>query len=117
MANTALYSLTLRIDQFHRSLQSVGWLISQSLIASVEEGVLQLSVDQQFLVRAVVASILSRSKPPPKKICKDVFEGLFRLKNGPDRLVLSADKGKFVVFMDRLQRPSDFNLTKSVTTI
>ena len=49
----------------------------------------------------IVYSILTRAKPPPKNIQKDVFNALIALKKDPDRLVLSSDKGNCVVIMDK----------------
>ena len=43
------------------------------------------------------------AKPPPKNIINNVFKALISLKNAPDRLVLSADKGNWIVVMDKHQ--------------
>ena len=73
------------------------------IVAAVEESISQLNDDRRYLVRAEVISILTRAKPPPKNIQKDVFNALIALKKDPDRLVLSADKGNCVVVMDKQQ--------------
>ena len=72
------------------------------IVAAVEESISQLNDDRRYLVRAEVIGILTRTKPPPKNIQKDVFNALIALKKDPDRLVIE-DKGNCVVVMDKQQ--------------
>ena len=59
--------------------------------------------ETKLTVRAEVSSILRRAKTPPRNIDCNVFKALLTLKKDPDRVVLSADKGNFVVVMDKDQ--------------
>ena len=71
------------------------------IIASVEEGIFPLDDNAKPLVRAEVSSILRRAKIPPKNIDSNVFKALLAIKKDPDRVILSADKGNYVVVIAR----------------
>ena len=78
-------------------------ILSAEIVTAVEESISQLNDDQRHLVRVEVRSILRHAKSLPRNSQKDVFSALIALKKDPDRLVFSADKGNFVMVMDKQQ--------------
>ena len=73
------------------------------IVAVVEESIFQLNDDHGHLVRAGVSSILKRAIPPPKNIQKDLFNALIALEKDPGKLVSLANKGNWVLDMDKQQ--------------
>ena len=72
-------------------------------------------------VRAEICSIPTRAKSSPvKNIDTNVFKALINVKKDPDRFVLSADKGYYLIVIDKhqdLEKAQSFLNDKQTYTI
>ena len=67
------------------------------IVATVENGISALPVEDKLVLRSQVTQILQRASAPPPNLPQAELRALHNLRKDQDRLVIPADKGNCTV--------------------
>ena len=76
-------------------------LPNKDIIANIEDAVMDLEKEEADTIQSKVSLTLQNSKPPKHNLSKDERKALKELQSNPSIVILSPDKGRCTVILNR----------------